>query len=115
LNWCERNAHLGSEYPFNYLYFALHGALTDGVLDPEEEADLLGSLVALIGGETHVQAMDQVITSLLTTLPLGQPAPPVEFSGSAFAVTGAFAFGPRATVTQAIISRGGDVETTVTK
>jgi hypothetical protein len=115
LDWCERNAHLGSEYPFNYLYRALHGALTDGVLDPEEEADLLGTLVALIGGETHVQARDQVIASLSTTLPLCQPAPPVEFSGSAFVVTGTFAYGPRASVTEAILARGGDVKPTVTK
>jgi len=115
LDWCERHAHLGSEYPFNYLYRALHGALTDGVLDPEEEADLLGTILALIGGETHVQARDQVIASLSTTLPLCQPAPPVEFCGSSFVVTGTFAYGARASVTEAIRARGGDVKPTVTK
>lgn len=115
LDWCERNAHLGSEYPFNYLYRALHGALTDGVLDPEEEADLLGTLLALIGGEAHIQARDQVIASLSTTLPLCNPAPPIEFSGSAFVVTGTFAYGPRASVAEVIRARGGEVKPTVTK
>ena len=115
LDWCERNAHLGSEYPFNYLYRALHGALTDGVLDPEEEADLLGTLLALIGGEAHVQARDQVIASLSTTLPLCSPAPPMDFPGSAFVVTGTFAYGARAAVTEAIMERGGDVKPTITK
>lgn len=115
LGWCERNAHLANDYPFNYLYRALHGALTDGVLDPEEEADLLGTLLALVGGETHVQARDQVIASLSTTLPLCRPAPQVEFSGRAFVVTGTFAYGARVNVTKAILDRGGEVKGAITK
>jgi len=71
--------------------------------------------LALIGGETHVQARDQVIASLSTTLPLCHPAPPVEFSGSAFVVTGTFAHGARVEVTKAILERGGEVKPTVTK
>lgn len=115
LDWCERNAHLAGDYPFKYLYRALHGALADGVLDSEEEADLLGTLTALVGGETHVQARNQVIASLSTTLPLCRPAPRIEFSGRTFVVTGTFAYGARANVTKAIHDRGGEVKGTITK
>jgi NAD-dependent DNA ligase len=114
-DWIERNAHLATEYPFNYLYRNLLSALRDGVIDPEEEADLLGALVGLVGGETHVQARDQVISSLSATLPLCSPPPTMGFDGRQFVVTGTFAFGPRASVVQAISERGGGVKTGVSR
>jgi NAD-dependent DNA ligase len=114
-DWIERNAHLATEYPFNYLYRSLHAALADGVLDPEEESDLLGTLSALVGGEIHVQAREQVIASLATTLPLCTPSPALEFEGRLFVVTGTFAFGPRASVVGAIEQRGGTVRPSLTK
>jgi NAD-dependent DNA ligase len=114
-DWIERNAHLAADYPFNYLYQRLHVALSDGVIDPEEESDLLGTLTALVGCETYVQARDQVIASLSSTLPLCAPAPDIAFEGTLFVVTGTFAYGPRASVVAAIEQRGGEVRPNVTK
>lgn len=76
-DWIERHAHVATEYPFNYLYQRLASALSDGVLDPEEESDLLGTLTGLVGGETYTSTRDQVIASLSTTLPICTPPPPV--------------------------------------
>lgn len=114
-DWIERNAHLATEYPFNYLYRSLHAALVDGVLDPDEELDLLGTLAALVGGETNVQDREQVIASLATTLPLCTPVPEIRFSGCVFVVTGTFAYGTRSTVVSAIEDRGGEVRPSVTR
>jgi NAD-dependent DNA ligase len=114
-NWIERHAHLATDYPFNYLYRSLHAALTDGVIDPDEEADLLSSLTALVGGETAVQTREQTIASLATTLPLCSPPPKIEFAGRTFVVTGTFAYGPRALVTAAIADRGGTVKPAISK
>jgi NAD-dependent DNA ligase len=114
-NWIERNARLATEYPFTYLYRSLHSALTDGVIDPDEEADLLSALTALVGGETSVQTRDQTIASLSTMLPLCSPPPTVEFPGRTFVVTGTFAYGARALVTAAIADRGGVVKAAVSR
>lgn len=114
-DWIERNAHVATEYPFNYLYRALHNALADGVLDPEEESDLLGTLTALVGGEVYATTREQVIASLSSTLPLCDPAPKIIFPEARFVVTGTFAFGPRAKVVEAIEERGGRVIPAVTK
>ncbi len=114
-DWIERHAHVATEYPFNYLYQRLASALSDGVLDPEEESDLLGTLTGLVGGETYMATRQQVIASLATTLPICTPPPPVAFSESLFVVTGTFAFGPRSAVVAEIEKRGGEVRPNVTK
>lgn len=114
-DWIERHSHVATDYPFTYLYRALHDALTDGVIDPDEESDLLGTLVALVGGETYVTSRDHAIASLSSTLPLCTPQPEVDFSGRVFVVTGTFAFGNRASVVSAISDRGGSVKPAVSK
>lgn len=104
-DWIERHAENAGEYPFNVLYRQLQTALSDGVLDLDEERDLLASLSGLVGGEAagHGNAS----ASLSTALPLCHPAPTVVFSSSVFVVTGTFAYGPRRQVVDAIELRGG--------
>jgi hypothetical protein len=112
-DWIERNAIHADDYPFNVLYRQLHAALADGVLDSDEERDLLNTLVFLVGGESVRQ--QGAGASLSSALPLCDPAPVIVFPQSIFVVTGTFAFGPRRSVVDAIESRGGLPGTSVTK
>lgn len=108
-DWIERNAQFATSYPFDHLYRRLSSALIDGVLDDEEEADLLDTLVSLTGGEAALPGR----ASLSTSLPLCSPAPPLLFSDSSYVVTGTFAYGTRAEVVQALEERGAEVKTAV--
>lgn len=111
LDWVERHAEFRDEFPFNVLYQRLHDALSDGVLDSDEEADLLDCIVKLVGGETDYGD----VKSLSIALPLNQPAPQISFPGHSFVVTGTFSYGPRRLVCQAIEGRGGEVKPSVSR
>ena len=50
-----------------------------------------------------------------TTLPVDDPAPPLEWNESVFVMTGRFAYGTRAACEQEIVSRGGQLAANVTK
>lgn len=107
LGWIERHEALADEYPFSLLYGRLAAALQDGVLDADEEADLLDSMVGLVGGERRIEG--EVGASLASSLPLCRPAPDVDHRGRIFVVTGTFEFGARADVVNAIAAMGGRV------
>lgn len=109
-DWIERHSQFSATYPFDQLYRRLLTALTDGVLDAEEEADLLDTLLALAGGEASLRGK----ASLSTTLPLCSPAPTLVFPGTSYVVTGTFAYGPRVDVVHAIESRGAEVKASIT-
>ena len=112
-DWIERNAIHADEYPLNVVYRQLHTALSDGVLDPDEEKDLLGTLTALVGGELVRQ--QGAGACLSSALPLCDPAPLIVYPQSIFVVTGTFAFGPRRSVVNTIESKGGLPGASVTK
>lgn len=104
-DWLSRNQG-GLDDPLAAaLYRRVDDALSDGVLDPSEEADLLAALHSYIGGE----AQHPVVSSQSTWLPLDDPAPPITFAQQVFVVTGTFVFGARRLVRQAIEERGGIV------
>lgn len=108
-DWIERNAQYAASFPFDHLHRRLMEGLTDGVLDADEEADLLDTLVHLVGGESDLPGR----ASLATSLPLCMPSPDLAFPGSAFVVTGTFKYGPRVKVVEAIECRGGEIKTSV--
>lgn len=112
-DWIERHAANAGEYPFNVLYRQLQAALADGVLDEDEERDLLASLSALVGGEAS--GVHDTSASLSSVLPVCSPAPTVLFPGSIFVVTGTFAYGPRRQVVEAIESRAGVASANISK
>lgn len=112
-DWIERHAVHAGEYPFNVLYRQLRSALADGVLDQDEERDLLSSLSALVGGEAPGALPGSA--SLATALPLCCPAPTLFFQSVVFVVTGTFSYGPRRQVVEAIEARSGIVSSNVTK
>ena len=105
VDWIARNRDLHDDPMVAALYRRVDDALSDGVLDASEEADLLTALHGYVGGE----AQHEVVASQSTWLPLDDPAPTIAFQGTTFVVTGTFVFGARRLVTQAIEGRGGYV------
>jgi len=111
VDWIARNRDLHDDPLVAALYRRIDDALSDGVLDASEEADLLSALHGYVGGE----ADDPVVSSQSTWLPLDNPAPTITFPNKLFVVTGTFVFGARRLVVQAIEQRGGTVGANVRK
>ncbi|WP_130617449.1 BRCT domain-containing protein [Dyella amyloliquefaciens] len=112
LNWLERHREFLGIYPFDILHRRIQDAMFDGVLDSDEERDLLDVLSRTVGGESHAAGSS---TSLSTALPFDVPPPVITFPGQVFAVTGIFTFGQRTAVVEAIQGRGGVVKPAMSK
>jgi hypothetical protein len=112
--WLARHSEFSHVYPFNKLIARLHEALVDGVLDADEEADLLEAISGLVGGEAYGDHGSESF-SLSTALPLTLPAPAPLSYPSIFVVTGTFAYGTRAVVSRVICDRGGSVVPYISK
>ena len=72
-DWIDRNAIHAVVFSFDIVYRQLQSALADGVLDEDEECDLLSTLVNLVGGEHRADLPGS--PSLASALPLCQPPP----------------------------------------
>ncbi|APG04930.1 hypothetical protein BJI69_14205 [Luteibacter rhizovicinus DSM 16549] len=110
LDWLDRHVEFAQHFPYNVLYPRVAEALADGVLDLDEERDLLEALTATVGGEI---AHPNGANSLSTELPYDEPLPTILHSASVFVVTGTFTFGKRAAVCEAIEARHGVVRAAV--
>lgn len=110
LDWLSRYKEFAETFPFSTLYPRVRDALHDGVLDLDEQRDLLEALSATVGGEV---AAPSGSNSLSTELPFDHPCPTILYSASVFVVTGVFTYGKRTVVQQAIESRGGTVQAAV--
>jgi NAD-dependent DNA ligase len=91
LSWLETNRAARALWPANVLYPRLFSALADGVLDANEEEELLGLILATIGGNAPARGE----ASMSTALPITNPAPTVAFDGRTFCFTGKFYSGTR--------------------
>jgi len=111
-DWLERHAEFAGNFPYSVLLPRLTEALADGVLDLDEERDLLDALSATIGGEVAHTAESN---SLSTELPYDEPLPSILHSASTFVVTGTFTYGKRRAVHEAIEARHGAVRSAVSK
>jgi len=111
-DWLERHAEFAGHFPYNVLLPRLTEALADGVLDLDEERDLLEALSATVGGEV---AHENGANSLSTELPYDVPLPTILHSASTFVVTGTFSYGKRRAVCEAIEARHGAVRSAVSK
>jgi len=109
--WMEANVPCVEDMMVNQLYRRIHEMLIDGILDQEEQQELLELLQQFTGENTQ----GAYITNLTTTLPFDDPAPAIDFEGATFCLTGTFVFGPRKACTQLIEDQGGIVKKTVTK
>lgn len=111
LCWLEMNRQVADKWPANILYGRLLSAVEDGIIDPDEEKDLIETLMDITGGvvdpSTHQLQSSQ--------LPLDDPPPPVMFSGKLFCATGRFVSGTRGSIVALINQSGGSYKNTVVK
>ena len=94
LSWLNSNIEVANGWPANVLFQRLQNMLKDNVLDHKEEAELIDTLLQLIGSATPEPDAEP----LPTTLPLCDPPPEVEFEDKIFCFTGKFSYGSRKTV-----------------
>ncbi len=102
--WLDRNRHVRNEWPASVLFTRVNEMLSDGVLDPDEQRELLGLLSDITG---EGESLQYDAHSLSTQLPLTQPAPEVVVAGKEFCLTGRFVHGTRKQCEQEVIARGG--------
>jgi len=105
--WLDRNRHVRAEWPANVLFSRVNEMLSDGVLDSDEQHELLGLLSDITGEGESLQYDAQ---SLSTQLPLTQPVPEVVVPGKEFCLTGRFVHGTRKECESEIVSRGGIIK-----
>lgn len=102
LDWLESHPELTHAWPFSSLLLRLREMLSDGVLDSDEEAELLNTLIKLTGASQSAQ-----LGQAPTQLPLDNPAPEVVWDRRAFVFTGELACAPRAKAQEAVKALGG--------
>ncbi|UYG08394.1 BRCT domain-containing protein [Halomonas sp. M4R1S46] len=105
LQWLGERPEALAVWPFNVLFPRLEEMLGDGVLDAEEEGELIGLLLDYTGGGSTQGGSSSSRQS--TALPLCDPVPDVVFEGSNFVLTGRFVTGTRRECEAEIVQRGG--------
>lgn len=123
--WIAAHFELRNQWPCNVLFRRIDDMLSDGVLDSDEQAELLRSLLEFIqlreAAEKNAAALDRASTSkailspVTVDSPFDDPAPGIEHLGRMFVVTGDFACAKRSAVVSRIESLGGSVNGTVSK
>ena len=103
--WVQERRDRTSGWPFSVLSDRIARILLDGIITPEERADLLELLREITGG---TQA-EELSTDRSTSLPLNTPAPAIEFSHRTFCFTGKFFFGTRSACEQAVLAKDSSI------
>ena len=101
--WIENHREIADRWPVNILYTRLVEMLKDGILNTQEQEELLTTLRDLTGESALYQEPNRS-----TSLPLNKPAPDVEFAGKTFCLTGRFVFGSKVDCEETILEMGGD-------
>lgn len=110
--WLNENMHLsGDVWPINVISQKVYEMLSDGIIDSDERSALFDLLSECVGG----RPVAEKISSFSTSLPLDSPPPAIKFEGRSFCLTGCFAMGPRRACEQQILSRGGNIMSSVTR
>lgn len=109
LAWLNAHPACLDTWPANVLYDRLCETLADGVLDEEEQRDLLGTVLSITRPRT------EDCRAQASTLPIDTPPPKIVFAGKTFCLTGVFDYGPRAKCQAAILERGGIPNVRITK
>jgi NAD-dependent DNA ligase len=104
LNWMKANRHATDTWPASVLYPRLEEMLADGVLDEEEQADLLDLVIDITGGGLAPTPAD---ASMATLLPVCDPPPAIIFDHRMFCLTGKFASGTRSECQEQVMALGG--------
>lgn len=112
LQWLQANNAVRDKWPAKAIYPRLLAALADGVVDLEEEREIMELLMATVGGNTAPQ---EGLSSDSTSLPLTIPAPSITFPSSSFCFTGKFRSGTRAWCEGQVVSRGASIASVTKK
>ena len=110
-DWLKSNRAAAKRWPGDVIYDRIGRALKDGVLDPEEEAELVPLLLDFTGGKNT----DPESSSKSTKLPIDEPPPTLRFDGRVFCLTGKFIYGCRSECEIAVLDRGGEVKSSPTQ
>lgn len=102
--WIENHREIADRWPVNILYSRVVEMLKDGVLNSEEQVQLLETLRDLTGESQLYQEPNRS-----TSLPLNKPAPAIDFSEKSFVLTGRFVFGSELDCEEAIVEVGGTI------
>lgn len=108
--WMLTHPEPVSHWPCDRIATRLQAVLADGIVDPEEQADLADLLAKLVGGNAGILADDNAATAL----PLDRPAPKLVFAQREYVLTGKFAYGTRTACERLVQDRGGSCEAGVT-
>lgn len=103
IDWLDSNREIADHWPANIIYQRISNMMVDGVLDSDEQADLLKLLVELTGSKNIIRESK----SNSMSLPLCKPVPNVEFTEKSFCFTGKFVSGSRKKVEGLAVSLGG--------
>jgi len=108
--WLEKNQSIARKWPANVMYERIGRMLEDGVLDADEERELMALLLDVTGGPPPTEEL-----SAPSRLPLCSPAPEVVFVDRSFCVTGKLFSGSRREAHALIEAKGGRVAERITK
>ena len=111
LGWLEGNRQFCDQWPFNVLYQRVREMLADGILDHEEQSELIDLLMDLTGCG---QPVDKKVHSDSTSLPLCDPPPEIKFLEKVFCFTGKFIYGTRKECQGEVLSRGASIASSPT-
>lgn len=109
--WIETNlAHLDDPV-VNILFRRLNDMLSDGILSAEEAEDLM----LLLKQFTGIAPASNPPALRVSSLPLNDPLPIIDWSDRTFMLTGTMAYGPRKSCESLIVERGGLIGAGVSK
>lgn len=109
LAWLNAHKSCLDTWPANVLYDRLRSMLADGVLDDQEQGDLLGLVLQI----SQPRSTDGTLVP--SALPLDSPEPELTFQAKSFCFTGIFDFGSRADCQAIVTDLGGTCLHGVTK
>lgn len=101
LAWLNSHKECLDTWPANVLYDRLRTMLADGMLDDQEQGDLLGLILKI----SQPRAADGFLVP--SALPVNDPQPTITFSEKSFCFTGVFDFGSRADCQAVVADLGG--------
>lgn len=109
--WIETHLIQLEDPVVNILYQRLANMLSDGVLDEDESNELLEMLHQFSG--LPIGAPQR--TTGVSSLPLNDPVPELDWQGRVFLFTGVMAYGPRKDCESLVLERGGVIGNSVSK
>lgn len=90
LKWLAASESSTSNPLLSKVFNKLSDALSDGIVDDDERAELISTLNSLCANDFEVGELLKA-----TTLPLDTPPPKISFIGKRFTFTGTFTYGKR--------------------